>query len=93
MPGGRLYSILRHALDLLIWGGELQSDVPLPPPNAAVFVANHAAALGPIAYNPFNDARRERGRIAHLLERIIAAMLSDPAEPIAARVHGTSGTG
>lgn len=42
------YWVLRGALDLTLWGGELVSDEELPRHQPAVFVANHAGALGPI---------------------------------------------
>ena len=48
MPGETLYRFLKHALDVTVWGGELIGDVELPPDSPAVFVANHAGAMGPI---------------------------------------------
>jgi hypothetical protein len=48
MSADWLYSFLRRALDVTVWGGELVGDVELPPDGPAVFVANHAGALGPI---------------------------------------------
>lgn len=49
VSGDALYWFLRRALDVLVWGGELVGDWELPPAGPAVFVANHAGALGPIA--------------------------------------------
>lgn len=47
--GDALYWILRTALDVTVWGGELIADAELPTRDPAVFVANHAGSLGPIA--------------------------------------------
>lgn len=48
MTGDSLYRFLRVALDVTVWGGELVGDLAIPPREPAVFVANHAGALGPI---------------------------------------------
>jgi len=57
-------------------------------------IAVHRAArrvqLGkPIAYNPLNPEAQERRRIVHMLESIIAAMLTGGAAPVSAGVHET----
>jgi 1-acyl-sn-glycerol-3-phosphate acyltransferase len=47
--GDRLYWFVARALDAFVWGGELVGRENLPPTGPAVFVANHALAMGPIA--------------------------------------------
>ena len=49
MSGDVLYRVLAGLLDALIWGGELVGDENLPDEGPAVYVANHALALGPLA--------------------------------------------
>lgn len=49
MQGDVLYYSLAKLLDAFIWGGELVDDEYLPDNGPAVFVSNHALALGPIA--------------------------------------------
>ena len=49
MKGDGLYWFLAHAFDVFIWGGELLGRENLPEAGPAVFVSNHALALGPIA--------------------------------------------
>jgi len=43
------YHLLRRLLDAFLWGGELLGEENLPRQGPAVFVANHALAIGPIA--------------------------------------------
>lgn len=49
MAGDWFYRGLAGALDATIWGGELVGRENLPSGGPAVFVSNHAGALGPIA--------------------------------------------
>lgn len=49
MSGDVLYHVLAGLLDVAIWGGELVDEQNLPEEGPAVYVANHALALGPIA--------------------------------------------
>ncbi len=49
MKGDALYWFISHMLDAFIWGGELSGDENLPVEGPAVYVSNHAQALGPIA--------------------------------------------
>lgn len=49
MQGDVLYYSLAKLLDAFIWGGELVDDEHLPGKGPAIFVSNHALALGPIA--------------------------------------------
>ena len=49
MNGNALYWFVSHMLDAFIWGGELVGSENLPAKGPAVFVSNHALALGPIA--------------------------------------------
>lgn len=49
MLSDRSYHFLRGLLDAFLWGGELTGEENLPERGPAVFVANHALALGPIA--------------------------------------------
>ena len=49
MLGDTLYRGLAGILDAMIWGGELVGAENLPEAGPAVFVSNHARALGPIA--------------------------------------------
>lgn len=49
MQGDVLYFSLSKLLDAFIWGGELFGDENLPEHGPAVFISNHALALGPIA--------------------------------------------
>jgi len=49
MIGDALYWFMSHMLDAFIWGGELTGDENLPLAGPAVYVSNHARALGPIA--------------------------------------------
>ena len=49
MKGDFLYWSLARSLDLLVWRGTILNSSDLPSKAPVVFVANHAAALGPIA--------------------------------------------
>jgi len=49
MSGDMLYRVLAGLLDVFVWGGELVDEQNLPEEGPAVYVANHALALGPIA--------------------------------------------
>jgi hypothetical protein len=49
MPRDVLYHVLRSLIDVSIWGGELAGGENLSKEGPAVYVANHALALGPIA--------------------------------------------
>ncbi|MCL4529167.1 MAG: hypothetical protein M1282_07115 [Chloroflexi bacterium] len=49
MSSDVLYQVLRSLIDVSIWGGELVGEENLPREGPAVYVANHALALGPIA--------------------------------------------
>ena len=49
MKGDALYWFTSHMLDAFIWGGELVEDENLFVESPAVYVSNHALALGPIA--------------------------------------------
>jgi hypothetical protein len=49
VAGDTLYRILGNVLRAAFWGGELTGREALPEHGPAVFVANHAGALGPIA--------------------------------------------
>ncbi|HEY5984293.1 MAG TPA: hypothetical protein VIU38_12560 [Anaerolineales bacterium] len=49
MRGDALYAILSRTLDMMVWGGELSADSEPLPSGPAVFVSNHAGAMGPIA--------------------------------------------
>ncbi len=49
MLDGVLYRVVAELLNLNVWGGELVGADGLPDRGAAVYVANHAGSLGPIA--------------------------------------------
>lgn len=49
MKSDALYWFFSRLFDSMIWGGELLGEENLPAGGAAVFVSNHADALGPIA--------------------------------------------
>lgn len=49
MKGDALYWSLARALDVTVWGGEVEGTDNLSVDSPAVFISNHAAALGPIA--------------------------------------------
>ena len=49
MSGDVLYQVLKTLLNVSIWGGELVGDENLSKEGPAIYVANHALALGPIA--------------------------------------------
>jgi 1-acyl-sn-glycerol-3-phosphate acyltransferase len=49
MSGEFVYWVLRAVLDVTVWGGELIRDTELRRSEPAIYVANHAGALGPIA--------------------------------------------
>jgi hypothetical protein len=49
MSGDVLYQVLKSLLDVSIWGGELVGEEYLSKDGPAVYVGNHALALGPIA--------------------------------------------
>ena len=49
MKGDVLYWFMSHMFDAFIWGGELIGGEFLPAEGPAVYVSNHALALGPIA--------------------------------------------
>ncbi|HEX2697108.1 MAG TPA: hypothetical protein VHM28_05325 [Anaerolineales bacterium] len=49
MSGDVLYRVLSGFLNVFVWGGELAGSDNLPEEGPAVYVANHALALGPIA--------------------------------------------
>ena len=49
MRGDALYWFMSHVLDAFIWGGELTGSENLPTEGPAIYVCNHALALGPIA--------------------------------------------
>ncbi len=44
-----IYHTVTRLLDLNVWGGEISNPEELPGKAAAVYVANHARSLGPIA--------------------------------------------
>jgi hypothetical protein len=47
MKGDALYWFLAEILNMTVWGGEWLNLTALPKAHPIVFVANHAAALGP----------------------------------------------
>lgn len=49
MAGDVLYRVLAGLLNIFIWGGDLIGDENLPRQGPAIYVSNHALALGPIA--------------------------------------------
>ncbi len=49
MSGDVLYRVLKILFDVMIWGGEMTGEENLPESGPAVYVSNHALALGPIA--------------------------------------------
>jgi 1-acyl-sn-glycerol-3-phosphate acyltransferase len=49
MKSDVLYWFMSHMLDAIIWGGEFAGNENLPVEGPAVYVSNHALALGPIA--------------------------------------------
>ena len=49
MSDNNLYRGLAGLLDVMVWGGELIGAENLPETGPAVFISNHALALGPIA--------------------------------------------
>lgn len=69
MSGDTLYWLLRRALDVTVWGGQLIGDVTQLPPDGAVFVANHAGSIGPIAVAASLPVRLHPWVIGDMLER------------------------
>jgi hypothetical protein len=73
MSGDVLYRFVAGLLDVLIWGGELAGQENLPEAGAAVYVANHALALGPIAVTSSLPVRLYPWVIGDMLDRQKAA--------------------
>jgi 1-acyl-sn-glycerol-3-phosphate acyltransferase len=68
VKGDSLYWITARLLDVLIWGGELVNEEDLPAAGPAVFVSNHADAMGPIAIASSLPVRIYPWVIADMLE-------------------------
>jgi len=68
MRGDSFYRLLARALDLTIWRGELVGRENQPTSGPAVYVANHAAALGPIAVCTSIPARLYPWVVADILD-------------------------
>ncbi|MCL4530538.1 MAG: hypothetical protein M1485_05045 [Chloroflexi bacterium] len=83
MSGDTLYRGLAGFLDAMIWGGELVGAKNLPEVGPAVFVSNHALALGPIAVAASLPMRLYPWVIADMLEwdKAAAYLNMDFVEP------------
>jgi hypothetical protein len=83
MSGDVLYRFLVEFLDAFIWGGELVGEENLPEGGPAVFVSNHALALGPIAVAASLPVRLYPWVISDMLdwERAAAYLNKDFTEP------------
>ena len=83
MSGDTLYRGLAGFLDAMIWGGELVGAKNLPEAGPAVFVSNHALALGPIAVAASLPMRLYPWVIADMLEwdKAAAYLNKDFVEP------------
>ena len=83
MSSGTLYWLLKHALDVTVWGGELVTDAGLPRHGPAVFVANHAGAIGPIGIAASLPLRLYPWVIGDMLDRQSAGayLLKDFVKP------------
>jgi 1-acyl-sn-glycerol-3-phosphate acyltransferase len=68
MQGDLLYEVLARALDWTIWGGDLVGAEYLQESGPAVFVSNHAAALGPIAVAASLPVRLHHWIVADMLD-------------------------
>lgn len=73
MKNDALYWMFSHLLDATIWGGELLDVENLPEEGPAVFVSNHAEALGPIALIASLPVRVYPWIISDMMERDRAA--------------------
>ena len=83
MKGDALYWFMSHMFDVFIWGGELTGDENLPIEGPAVYVANHARALGPIASAASLPVRLYPWVISDMLdwEKAAAYLNKDFVEP------------
>ncbi len=83
MSGDVLYRFLAKFLDVFIWGGDLVGEENLPAGGPAVFVSNHALALGPIAVAASLPVRLYPWVISDMLDwgRAAAYLNQDFTEP------------
>jgi len=83
MKGDALYWFVSHMLDAFIWGGELTGDENLPHEGPAVYVSNHALALGPIAVAASLPVRIHPWVVGDMLdwEKAAAYLNKDFVEP------------
>jgi len=83
MKSDALYWFMSRMFDAFIWGGELTGDENLPVEGPAVFVANHARALGPIASAASLPVRLYPWVISDMLdwEKAAAYLNKDFVEP------------
>jgi hypothetical protein len=83
VEGDMLYWSLSHMLDAFIWGGELTGYGNLLAEGPAVYVANHAQALGPIAVAASLPVRIHPWVISDMLdwEKAAAYLNKDFVEP------------
>lgn len=84
MAGARLYAVLSRLLDVTVWGGQLEGIWNLPDSGPAVFVANHAGALGPIAVTSALPMRVYPWVVGQMLDWQAAAayLRKDFVEPV-----------
>jgi len=84
MKGDALYWFMSHMFDDFIWGGELTGTENLPTnQDPAVYVSNHALAMGPIAVAASLPVRLYPWVIADMLEwdKAAAYLRMDFVEP------------
>ena len=67
------YHLIAGLLDLTVWGGELVGGENLPRSGPAVFIANHADAIGPIAVACSIPLRMVSWIVADMVEKERAA--------------------
>ncbi|HUI88761.1 MAG TPA: hypothetical protein VLX61_08535 [Anaerolineales bacterium] len=73
MKGDALYWLMSHMFDAFIWGGELTGSENLSADGPAVYVSNHALALGPIAVAASLPLRIYPWVVSDMLDRKKAA--------------------
>lgn len=73
MAADSLYWALRGVLDVTVWGGELVGETDLRRAGPAVFVANHAGAIGPIAVAASLPVRLHPWIVGDMVDRTLAS--------------------
>jgi hypothetical protein len=93
LPGDTLYRILKAALDVTVWGGQLVGDAGPQGGQPAVFVANHAGAIGPIGIAASMPVRLHPWVVGDMLDdaKAGAYLLKDFVKPTLHMPDGVAG--